>query len=89
MFLTVEVKDAMAHCLRLCLQEFLYNMGRATHQIGLMHLAVHYYEQALATPPPVNEVGWNMEAAHNLIQIFKDSGAIGLARDVMIKHLTI
>lgn len=71
------------------MQEFLYNMGRATHQLGLVHLAVNYYEQALATSPPMNEANWRMEAAHNLVLIFKESGAEGLARDVTMKHLVI
>jgi hypothetical protein len=29
------------------LQEAAYNMGRAAHQLGLLHLAVPLYERAL------------------------------------------
>ncbi|GLI63795.1 hypothetical protein VaNZ11_006880, partial [Volvox africanus] len=34
-------------------QEVAYNMGRAAHQLGLLHIAHHYYELALAAPPSV------------------------------------
>uniref|UniRef100_A0A672RVS8 General transcription factor IIIC, polypeptide 3 n=1 Tax=Sinocyclocheilus grahami TaxID=75366 RepID=A0A672RVS8_SINGR len=38
--------DLRGHC-----QESLYNIGRALHQLGLSHLAIHYYEKALTLPP--------------------------------------
>uniref|UniRef100_A0A8C1LNV2 General transcription factor IIIC, polypeptide 3 n=2 Tax=Cyprinus carpio TaxID=7962 RepID=A0A8C1LNV2_CYPCA len=38
--------DLRGHC-----QESLYNIGRALHQLGLGHLAIHYYEKALTLPP--------------------------------------
>ncbi|XP_071320675.1 general transcription factor 3C polypeptide 3 isoform X2 [Trachinotus anak] len=31
-------------------QESMYNLGRALHQMGLMHLAIHYYQKALRLP---------------------------------------
>ncbi|KAF0046283.1 hypothetical protein F2P81_002812 [Scophthalmus maximus] len=31
-------------------QESLYNLGRALHQMGLTHLAIHYYQKALSLP---------------------------------------
>eukprot|EP00850_Spirogloea_muscicola_P009520 SM000053S17477 [mRNA] locus=s53:596285:603110:+ [translate_table: standard] len=34
-------------------QESQYNLGRAYHQLGLVHLAVPYYERALASRPPL------------------------------------
>nr|CAB3251339.1 general transcription factor 3C polypeptide 3-like [Phallusia mammillata] len=34
-------------------QESYYNVGRALHQLGLEHFAIHYYERALDCPPPV------------------------------------
>ncbi len=37
--------DLRGHC-----QESLYNIGRALHQLGLGHLAIHYYEKALTLP---------------------------------------
>ncbi len=30
------------------LHESSYNLGRAAHQLGLLHIAQHYYERALA-----------------------------------------
>ncbi|KAG9349390.1 hypothetical protein JZ751_027833 [Albula glossodonta] len=36
-------------------QESLYNIGRALQQLGLAHLAIHYYQRALACPPPTLE----------------------------------
>ncbi|EFJ49086.1 hypothetical protein VOLCADRAFT_90359 [Volvox carteri f. nagariensis] len=39
-------------------QEVSYNMGRAAHQLGLLHLAHHYYELALAAPPAAAKAGW-------------------------------
>lgn len=43
--------DLRGHC-----QESLYNLGRALHQLGLSHLAIHYYEKALTLPPLKLEV---------------------------------
>ena len=37
-------------------QEVAYNMGRAAHQLGLVHLAVSLYERALASSPPAGAV---------------------------------
>ena len=31
-------------------QESMYNLGRALHQVGLVHLALHYYHKALSLP---------------------------------------
>lgn len=38
-------------------QESVYNLGRALHQLGLSHLAIHYYQKALELPPEKLEVG--------------------------------
>ena len=38
-------------------QEAAYNMGRAAHQLGLLHLAVPLYERALAAKPPAPSEG--------------------------------
>lgn len=37
-------------------QESYYNLGRGLHQLGLVHLAIHYYQKALELPPVVLEV---------------------------------
>eukprot|EP00803_Ostreobium_quekettii_P007609 evm.model.scf_98.11 EVM.evm.TU.scf_98.11 scf_98:86739-94967(-) len=78
-------------------QESAYNAARAAHQLGLAHVAVPLYERALQTEPPSAGEGWEgfnphdlrRDAAHNLVQILKESGAVGLAREVMQKYLTI
>lgn len=38
-------------------QESMYNLGRALHQMGLTHLAIHYYQKALTLPAQKLEVG--------------------------------
>lgn len=43
--------ERRGHC-----QESMYNVGRALHQMGLTHLAVHYYQTALTFPTPSLEV---------------------------------
>ena len=81
-------------------QERNYNLGRAFHQIGVVHLAVPYYERVLAyyggdgTRPaeaavPGLGLGLRREAAHNLVRIYKASGSLSAARLVMMRHLTI
>lgn len=37
-------------------QESFYNLGRSLHQLGLLHLAIHYYQKVLELPPPTLEV---------------------------------
>ncbi len=36
-------------------QECYYNIGRMFHQMGIIHMAVHYYEKALNEPVPLVE----------------------------------
>ncbi|XP_038879313.1 general transcription factor 3C polypeptide 3 [Benincasa hispida] len=94
--------------LKLCdnSQEALYNIARAYHHIGLVTLAVTYYEKVLATYQkdcPIPELfGENRnikhqksvycdlrrEAAYNLHLIYKESGALDLARQVLKDHCT-
>ena len=38
-------------------QEAAYNLGRAAQQLGLLHLAVPFYERALEAPPPDPDAG--------------------------------
>lgn len=33
-------------------QEAAYNLGRAAHHLGLLHIAVPYYERVLDSAPP-------------------------------------
>ncbi|OXB57082.1 hypothetical protein ASZ78_002370 [Callipepla squamata] len=37
-------------------QESFYNLGRGFHQLGLLHLAIHYYQKVLELPPLTLEV---------------------------------
>lgn len=71
-------------------QEACYNLGRAAHQLRLLHVAVPFYERALAAKPPPNSSSADLrrEAAHNLVLIYRSTGATGLARQVMREHLT-
>lgn len=85
-------------------QEAAYNIGRAAHQLGLLHLAAPFYEKALACKPPpdgpehrgaANSGGTRQkydltcEAAHNLALLYKATGAQALARQVMLEYLVI
>lgn len=38
-------------------QESMFNLGRALHQMGLAHLAIHYYQKALSLPAWKLDVG--------------------------------
>jgi general transcription factor 3C polypeptide 3 (transcription factor C subunit 4) len=70
-------------------QEAAYNLGRAMQQLGLMNLAVEWYERALQMPaapsrsPTAFESDLRHEAAHNLCLIYNASGAHALAARVM------
>lgn len=72
-----------------CDQESTYNLGRAAHQLGMKALAVEFYKKALEVEPLDRKFDLRREIAYNLILIYKESGAIPLARDVMKKYLTI
>lgn len=49
--LPVALRGAAGVC-----QESMYNLGRALHQMGLTHLAIHYYQKALTLPGQKLEV---------------------------------
>ncbi|KAI3898536.1 hypothetical protein MKW92_031125 [Papaver armeniacum] len=89
-------------------QEGLYNIGRACQHVGLVTLAVSYYEKVLEmrqkdypTPKLPNEVSsiqetkksgycdLRREAAYNLHLIYKKSGCLDLARQVLKDHCTL
>ena len=75
-------------------QETLYNLGRAFHDIHLFHLASDQYNAALdlarAYPQLAEELASITRAtAHNLVQIYKRSGAVNLAFDVMRQFLVV
>ena len=75
-------------------------LGRAFHDIKLNHLAVIQYQNALAvadqmssrqspsSPSTRSSLNVTREAAHNLVLIYKQSGAVDLALELMLKYLT-
>ena len=75
-------------------QETLYNLGRGFHDMRLLQLACAQYNQALELSRAFpflceEEYSVTRQAAHNLIQIYRRSGAKDLAFDVMNEYLTI
>ncbi|KAF7669991.1 hypothetical protein LDENG_00090390 [Lucifuga dentata] len=66
-------------------QESMYNLGRALHQMGLTHLAIHYYQKALMLPAqtlqgiPDDQVDLRREIAFNLSLIYQASGNMEMA----------
>eukprot|EP00123_Amoebidium_parasiticum_P006302 comp17287_c0_seq1/m.16404 comp17287_c0_seq1/g.16404 ORF comp17287_c0_seq1/g.16404 comp17287_c0_seq1/m.16404 type:complete len:997 (-) comp17287_c0_seq1:391-3381(-) len=75
--------------------EASYNLGRAFHQLGLVHLAVPYYEKVLSEGTPHgNEEeegveGLQREAAYNLSLIYRASGNSSLARRLLWQYCTV
>ena len=70
-----------------------YNLGRAFHQLGLVHLAIPCYERALSTLDGAVGISGAMdvrlEAAFNLAQLYRCSGGAALAREISRKYLVI
>ncbi|XP_033471481.2 general transcription factor 3C polypeptide 3 [Epinephelus lanceolatus] len=70
-------------------QESMYNLGRALHQMGLTHLALHYYQKALTMPPkklegiPDDQVDLRREIAFNLSLIYQASGNMRMAHQLI------
>uniref|UniRef100_W5MD51 General transcription factor IIIC, polypeptide 3 n=1 Tax=Lepisosteus oculatus TaxID=7918 RepID=W5MD51_LEPOC len=76
-------------------QESFYNTGRALHQLGLTHLAIHYYQRALDCPPlqlegiENDQVDLHREIAYNLSLIYQSSGNLSMARYLLYKFCTV
>ncbi|XP_017108014.2 general transcription factor 3C polypeptide 3 [Drosophila bipectinata] len=76
-------------------QEILYNMGRIYHQANLLHLAVEYYEKALAVPlhPLIAEhetiLGLQHEVAFNLHLIYRANGNKWKARQCLMRYCVV
>uniref|UniRef100_A0A1A7X1H4 General transcription factor IIIC, polypeptide 3 n=1 Tax=Iconisemion striatum TaxID=60296 RepID=A0A1A7X1H4_9TELE len=76
-------------------QESIYNLGRALHQIGLTHLAIHYYQKALALPAQQldgiedDQVDLSREIAFNLSLIYQASGNMEMARQLIKKYCVV
>uniref|UniRef100_A0A3B3VJZ2 General transcription factor IIIC, polypeptide 3 n=1 Tax=Poecilia latipinna TaxID=48699 RepID=A0A3B3VJZ2_9TELE len=71
-------------------QESMYNLGRALHQMGLTHLAIHYYQKALSLPGiSEDQVDLRREIAFNLSLIYQASGNTEMARQLIRTHCTM
>lgn len=67
-------------------QEADYNMGRAFHLLGLVSIAVQYYNKVLND---YEDEKLKKHAAYNCVMIFQESGNPKLANHVMEKYLSI
>uniref|UniRef100_A0A665VIM3 General transcription factor IIIC, polypeptide 3 n=1 Tax=Echeneis naucrates TaxID=173247 RepID=A0A665VIM3_ECHNA len=76
-------------------QESMYNLGRALHQMGLTHLAIHYYQKALTLPVKKlegmadDQVDLRREIAFNLSLIYQASNNVEMARELINTHCII
>ena len=68
-----------------CKGEVSYNLGRAAHQLGQVHLARRHYLEVLE----LEGGACKFEAAHNLAMIYNASGARDAAREVYQRYLVI
>jgi len=64
--------------------EVYYNLGRAMQQLGIVFVAMHYYEKVLALDP-IAGFDLRPEAAYNLSQIYRASGNEKVAREYLRK----
>uniref|UniRef100_A0A8K9V0N0 General transcription factor IIIC, polypeptide 3 n=1 Tax=Oncorhynchus mykiss TaxID=8022 RepID=A0A8K9V0N0_ONCMY len=76
-------------------QESMYNLGRALQQMGLAHLAIHYYHKALSFPPLTlegiadDQVDLRREIAFNLSIIYQASGNTEMVRHLINTYCTV
>ncbi|XP_039484080.1 general transcription factor 3C polypeptide 3 [Drosophila santomea] len=76
-------------------QEIFYNIGRIYHQANILHLAVEYYEKALAVPvhPLIAEhestLGLQHEVAFNLHLIYRANGNKWKARQYLMRYCVV
>lgn len=70
-------------------------MGRGFHQLGLSHLAIHYYHRALELPPmvvegiEVDQVDLRRDIAYNLSLIYQNSGNVRMAQRLLYTYCVI
>jgi len=64
-----------------------YNIGRAYHQLGLVHLAIPRYQKVLNASGKV--VNLKREAALNLSSIYRHGGANGLAAQMLRDYVSL
>jgi len=76
-------------------QETWYNLGRAFHQLGIVHMACQFYKQVLIMEPECRSLQWSRasdlrtEAAWNLSLIYRASGNTQLAHNILTKFCRI
>ena len=77
-------------------QEAEFNLGRAYHMLGLIHLAIPSYERCLDLSPALDDEGlessledFAQEAAFTLQGIWATSGRMDLAHAVTERWLVI
>ncbi|XP_029331150.1 general transcription factor 3C polypeptide 3 [Mus caroli] len=76
-------------------QESFYNLGRGLHQLGLTHLAIHYYQKALALPPlmvegiEVDQLDLRRDIAYNMSLIYQSSGNTAMAQKLLYTYCVI
>lgn len=95
-----RLKDAVPHDVLIAKRmETEYNVGRALHQLGIVDAACIFYERVLnhdlTHPESTSREGdvamWGdlrREAAYNLLQIYRSSGAFELASKLCREYLT-
>nr|XP_006117970.1 general transcription factor 3C polypeptide 3 [Pelodiscus sinensis] len=73
-------------------QESFYNLGRGLHQLGLLHLAIHYYRKALELPPLIlegieaDQTDLRRDVAFNLSLIYQSSGNLRMAQKLLYTY---
>jgi len=74
-------------------QEVLYNFGHAFQDLSMNHIAQKCYTEALQlldeNPLLLTKMNVTREAAHNLVQILKQSESYDLCQEIMRKYLQI
>ncbi|KAH8395395.1 hypothetical protein KR222_009618 [Zaprionus bogoriensis] len=84
--------DLPASCA--ALQEIFYNVGRIYHQANILHLAIEYYERALAVEHPILKkhksiLGLEQEVAFNLHLIYQANGNRIKARQYLMRYCVV
>ena len=70
-------------------QEAEYNIGRALHQLGLLHLALPYYERAMHVAGVSPRHDLTSSAVYNMQMIYVLAGNPDRAHELVRRCLTI
>lgn len=71
------------------LQEAEFNLGRALHQLGLLHLALRHYEKVLEVQGVDVKYDLTRSTVYNMQLIYVLSGNPRKARELVVKYLSI